>query len=195
MNEITGEPSNDQFIQPMALKDYVVLVSDALPADFMQELINAAEEDGNWTAGTIRRSDLDPEVRACDVMTMSDGMGASLQRHRTALLRFIRQCGQLYVDRFPWFNGEGLENPQLIRYGVDQFYREHVDHGHLSRKLSVSITLNDGYQGGEFSLFQGRLKLSTKPGDVLMFPSNFLFPHSVEPIYEGTRYAVVTWLR
>jgi hypothetical protein len=26
-----------------------------------------------------------------------------------------------------------------------------------------------------------------------MFPSNFLYPHSVLPVTEGTRYSIVTW--
>ena len=31
-------------------------------------------------------------------------------------------------------------------------------------------------------------------GDVLMFPSTFLYPHRVEPVIEGTRYSYVSWI-
>lgn len=193
--EATGGQHSEQVMQPLALKDYVVLVSDALPADFMRELIDSAEADGAWLPGTIQGvNGVNPDIRACDVVSMDNTVAPSLRSHRDALLRVMLQCGRLYTDRFPKLFGSEVESPQLIRYGVDQFYREHVDHGHGSRKLSLSITLNDDYVGGQISLFQGRLKLSTKAGDVVMFPSNFLFPHSVEPVTEGTRYAAVTWL-
>ena len=30
-------------------------------------------------------------------------------------------------------------------------------------------------------------------GDLIMFPSNFLYPHQVSPIKKGIRYSVVAW--
>ena len=32
-------------------------------------------------------------------------------------------------------------------------------------------------------------------GDVIIFPSNFMYPHTVKPITSGKRYVVVTWFR
>jgi len=37
-----------------------------------------------------------------------------------------------------------------------------------------------------------RLKLSK--GSIVFFPSNFMYPHSIEPITKGTRYSIVAWL-
>ena len=39
---------------------------------------------------------------------------------------------------------------------------------------------------------QGK-KLDFKKGDVLIFPSNFLFPHEVKPVKKGTRYSAISW--
>ena len=33
-----------------------------------------------------------------------------------------------------------------------------------------------------------------KGGDILIFPSNFMYPHKVEPVIEGTRYSYISWL-
>ena len=38
-----------------------------------------------------------------------------------------------------------------------------------------------------------RLKLNT--GSIVFFPSNFMYPHSIEPITKGTRYSIVAWLQ
>ena len=38
-----------------------------------------------------------------------------------------------------------------------------------------------------------RLKLSA--GSIVFFPSNFMYPHSIEPITKGTRYSIVAWLQ
>mgnify|MGYP001213588018 CR=1 FL=1 len=32
-----------------------------------------------------------------------------------------------------------------------------------------------------------------KKGDVVIFPSNFMYPHRVEKVTKGTRYSFVTW--
>ena len=34
----------------------------------------------------------------------------------------------------------------------------------------------------------------THPGRLVMWPSNFMYPHSVSPVTKGTRYAIVSWL-
>jgi predicted 2-oxoglutarate/Fe(II)-dependent dioxygenase YbiX len=32
-----------------------------------------------------------------------------------------------------------------------------------------------------------------KAGQLMVFPSNFLFPHKVETVTEGTRYSFASW--
>jgi predicted 2-oxoglutarate/Fe(II)-dependent dioxygenase YbiX len=38
-----------------------------------------------------------------------------------------------------------------------------------------------------------RLKLDK--GSIVFFPSNFMYPHMIEPITKGTRYSIVAWLQ
>ena len=40
----------------------------------------------------------------------------------------------------------------------------------------------------------GYKKIDTKKGDLLIFPSNFLYPHEVEPVTKGVRYSYVSWI-
>ena len=58
--------------------------------------------------------------------------------------------------------------------------------------LSIVGLLNDDFEGGEFVMFDD-MKFDLKKGDVLVFPSNFLYPHKVDKVTKGVRYAYVSW--
>ena len=36
-------------------------------------------------------------------------------------------------------------------------------------------------------------EIKLKTGDILMFPSNFMYPHEVTECTKGTRYSFVSW--
>jgi predicted 2-oxoglutarate/Fe(II)-dependent dioxygenase YbiX len=59
--------------------------------------------------------------------------------------------------------------------------------------LSVVGLLNDDFKGGEFVMFRD-VEIKLKRGDLLIFPSNFVYPHRVDPVTEGTRYSFVSWV-
>jgi len=88
----------------------------------------------------------------------------------------------------------------LLKYSVGGRYEVHTDHYTNSpRHLSIIMNLNDNYEGGDL-IFTAqnkeeikRLKLSE--GSIVFFPSNFMYPHSIEPITKGTRYSIVAWLQ
>ena len=77
--------------------------------------------------------------------------------------------------------------------------REHYDHihdlfdGHLKGIpiLSIVALFNDDYEGGQFMIRGGEVKLT--PGDILVFPSNFMYPHQVKDITKGVRFSFVSW--
>ena len=58
--------------------------------------------------------------------------------------------------------------------------------------LSIIGLLNDDYKGGELIMFND-YEIKLKEGDVLLFPSSFLYPHLVKPITKGIRYSLVSW--
>jgi predicted 2-oxoglutarate/Fe(II)-dependent dioxygenase YbiX len=59
--------------------------------------------------------------------------------------------------------------------------------------LSVLGVLNEDYTGGEFVMFQDE-RIELKTGDLMIFPSSFLYPHKVNPVIEGVRYSFVSWV-
>jgi hypothetical protein len=58
--------------------------------------------------------------------------------------------------------------------------------------LTILGALNSDYEGGELILFDDHT-INMEKGDVVIFPSNFMYPHRVEKVTKGTRYSFVTW--
>ena len=53
---------------------------------------------------------------------------------------------------------------------------------------SIIGVLNDDYEGGEL-IFWNQHHVPLKKGQVAVFPSVFLFPHSVNAVIRGVRYS------
>ena len=106
-----------------------------------------------------------------------------------------------YID-MPWFDTwQGYTAVRFNEYQENKKMALHADHIHSmfdgERKgipiLSVLGALNDDYEGGELILFDD-YKIDFKKGDVLIFPSLFLYPHKVEPVTKGVRYSYISWV-
>ena len=54
------------------------------------------------------------------------------------------------------------------------------------------VHLNDDYEGGDFIMWETE-KIELPQGSIMIFPSNFMYPHKVTPVTEGTRYSYVSW--
>ena len=59
--------------------------------------------------------------------------------------------------------------------------------------LTVIGLLNDDFKGGDFIIFENK-KIKLKKGDLIIFPSTFLYPHGVNLIKNGIRYSFVSWV-
>jgi predicted 2-oxoglutarate/Fe(II)-dependent dioxygenase YbiX len=101
-----------------------------------------------------------------------------------------------------YFNGwQGFTHIRFNRYREGKTMAKHCDHIHDmfdgERKgiptLSIVGFLNDDYEGGEFIMFDD-MEIKLKQGDVLIFPSNFMYPHKVNPVTKGIRDSFVSWV-
>jgi Rps23 Pro-64 3,4-dihydroxylase Tpa1-like proline 4-hydroxylase len=85
---------------------------------------------------------------------------------------------------------------QLLTYPKGNFYKTHIDHFRSSpRTLSIVFLVNDNYEGGElcFELFNETIKIPKKQNSLIIWPSNFQYPHKVLPVSKGERYSIVSW--
>ena len=119
-----------------------------------------------------------------------------IQELHSTILEYIESF------KFNWFSGwVGYSVLKFIRYSPGQTMLNHCDHIHDMfdgvRKgipiLSIIGILNDDYEGSELIMFEDK-KIDTKKGDLLIFPSNFLYPHEITPVTKGVRYSYVSWV-
>ena len=88
---------------------------------------------------------------------------------------------------------------RLNRYHTGGYMSLHSDNIHHSHgqqygypQATCLLFLNDDFKGGQFIVSE--LHLNINKGDALIFPSNFMFPHEVKKVTQGTRWSIVSWL-
>ncbi len=132
--------------------------------------------------------------------------------YKNKVLSAIQQSWMMYMMSLPSLLGY-QETPmfnminawsgiRLNRYNIGTMMRTHIDHidSLFDGKnrgipiLSVVGALNDcsEYEGGTLK-FWDNYEVPLKKGEIVMFPSCFMYPHGVEEIRKGTRYTFVCW--
>tara|TARA_B100000749_G_C18393805_1_gene451509 strand:+ start:48 stop:596 length:549 start_codon:yes stop_codon:yes gene_type:complete len=112
----------------------------------------------------------------------------------------IEKLYAYYKIKFPLMASNKINQIDLLKYSAGGKYNVHTDHFSTSaRHLSIIMNLNDNYEGGDLIFTDQKKKeikrLKPGKGSIVFFPSNFMFPHSIEPITKGTRYSIVSWLQ
>lgn len=87
------------------------------------------------------------------------------------------------------------ESMNFVKYGPGQHFQEHHDHGYSYNCVVSAVGYpNDDYEGGELYFRLQNLSVKPKAGDLYLFPSNYMYPHSAQPVKSGTKYSIVTML-
>ena len=112
----------------------------------------------------------------------------------------IEKLHLFYKVKFPKIDNTKTNQIDILKYKIGGQYKYHVDtYTDFTRSLSVIMNLNNNYEGGDLvfgdqkNFEVKRLKLDK--GSIVFFPSNFMYPHGIEPITKGTRYSIVSWLQ
>ena len=87
---------------------------------------------------------------------------------------------------------------EILKYENTGFYTWHVDHfATIPRTMSCILLLNNDYEGGNLCFRNpdgsDEWEVEVKPNRMIIWPSNFLYPHTVKPVTKGKRYSVVAW--
>lgn len=180
------------------LEDYIVVVEDILPNDLCDSILAEYKDSLEWSLASVAGGNR-PDIRSASSIFLSEegswGINPSV---RTKLDAEIQECSKTLLRKYAgMFNHVACSTDsgyELLRYEVGGKYTEHVDHFlHSPRTVSCSMSINDGFEGGEFAFFGGRLKVKAPKGGAVMFPSNFMYPHQIIPVTKGVRYSIITW--
>lgn len=186
---------------PQNLMDYVKVYENHLPADLCKSAVKNLENI-NWKqhqfyfSGTDKFQSFDNELSVSyDSVPEKEKIDKQIW---FAIERYILKDFAGFDD---WFSGwNGYSSVRFNRYDPTTQMKLHCDHIHslFDGKikgvpvLTVLGALNDDYEGGEFMMF-GDHQIDLPAGAVMVFPSNFMFPHEVKPVKSGIRYSYVSW--
>lgn len=152
-----------------------------------------------WMDALVGDSEKMPDYRDCVDCKMSDGHIANIPNQFIDLKNIyletvekLNACLGHYQGMYN-INMQYREAINYVRYKEGQHFQVHSDHGFsYNCTLSSVMYLNDEYEGGE--LWFPYLDITLKPsyGDIVLFPSTFIYAHASKKVISGTKYAAVT---
>jgi len=171
------------------IQDYIKCYTDIIGKELREEIIKSPHD---FKRATVRDGDVS-QARNCYASPLNKKFDDSMYESVGKIL-------QRYQNDFTYFTTglttEDTGYQYLLYKGSEKGeYKSHIDHMDLHpRVLSCSLILNDNYDGGDFSFFNGKHIIKKKVGSAVVFPSNFCFPHAVTPVTNGDRHAIITWI-
>lgn len=185
-----------------SIKSYIQVFKKIVPKSLCDTIIDEYKNSDEWKTGTIGNYSVDENIRDCDSIYISNQVSIDInpstrKKIDEDLFSIVSECLTNYIDlHYTHISNISSDSGySLLRYKTGQFISSHIDaSGRSPRELSLSINLNDNYTGGEFCFFNGEKKFNLKKGDIIVFPSNFMYPHEILPVTSGERYAIITWI-
>jgi Rps23 Pro-64 3,4-dihydroxylase Tpa1-like proline 4-hydroxylase len=184
------------------LKEFIHVIDDVLPKDLCDKILKEYSNSSDWNNAQIgdKNNPVNTDVRNCKIISISskDIIGKNYDYRKqldSEIYDRVSYAVAKYSEIHPDFFIDVDTGYELLRYDEGNFYKKHTDSfKEQQRSISCSIHLNDDYYGGEFAFFDKDLIIRASAGSVVMFPSNFMFPHEIMPVTQGTRYSIITWL-
>jgi alkylated DNA repair dioxygenase AlkB len=184
------------------IEDYVK-VYPSLSKEFCNQIMSELENVNKWTPHTFydeKNNTYSPRSGANELdVTWADI--PSRPKLTQDLWHVIKQyIEDMKSDCFTQWSG--YTKIRFNKYTKDSVMAPHIDHikdmFDGERKgipiLSIVGLLNDDYKGGGFMMYKEEKEIVLKQGDVLIFPSIFMYPHRVDKITEGVRQSFVSWV-
>lgn len=107
-------------------------------------------------------------------------------------VKFLEQKKSFNVELYK----KQLRYPHQIRiwkYNVGQSIHPHTDWGNFAH-ASITLNLNEEYEGGEFAFFNRKHTVKLKRGDAIIFPADCFWVHEILPVTKGSRYSVNSFI-
>jgi len=180
---------------------YRKAISDDLniPQRLEEILKDSDHEYFKWNEATVGYNESMPDYRDCFDLKISTLHLQSLPEKMSELKNVyedvdaaLKKCLADYESRYN-FKMEFMEAINFVKYNPGQHFSVHTDHGFsYICTLSSIVYLNDDYEGGE--LWFPYLEINFKPqkGDIIFFPSTYIYAHGARPVESGTKYSAVT---
>jgi predicted 2-oxoglutarate/Fe(II)-dependent dioxygenase YbiX len=189
----------------MEIKNFVKIYDSVLPLNAVGNLIKYANisefQQTRVGADNNKEGRVDFNIRRTFAKQLSNLSNSLSEVHWFNILHNCFEQGiNNYRSDLKLFHCEykSIFDIEILKYENSGFYTWHVDHfSEIPRTLSCILLLNNDYEGGNLCFKNpdgsGEWEVEIKPNRLIIWPSNFLYPHTVKPLTKGKRYSVVAW--
>jgi len=187
----------------MEIKNFVKIYDEVLPWNTLSNLIRFAnlQKFIETKIGGEEKSRVDFNIRKTYCLSLSNLGNSFSNVHWFNLLQFFfnKNLKQYQLDvNIIDYAYQNIFDIEILKYENTGFYTWHVDHfATVPRTMSCILLLNNDYEGGNLCFRNpdgsGEWEVEVKPNRMIVWPSNFLYPHTVKPVTKGKRYSVVAW--
>lgn len=193
-----------------SLSNYVVKYESAIPKELCDLTIKKLQN-VEWSSKLnfdypnkefdLRYDENDIKINFKTYQTEIINGGVQRENHLTKPFEeIIYDCLDSYIfldndfDSYKkWYN---FTQARFNKYEKDMYMKKHCDHIRTMFDgvwkgipiYSVIGILNSDFEGGQLIFWEDE-EIKLNVGDIVVFPSNFLYPHRVERIRSGIRYS------
>lgn len=210
----------EKFLSPDAkLKDFIKIYENSVDNDLCDLILQEyGPDDPDWQESTIQQPTGEREhlhsFRKTNEIFISNStiLFKNFETRKYIDDELYKSFGKV-VDNYvntvsPYFTISHDSGYALLDYSVGCHFKQHVDllthppdavngfvplQSAFPRRISLSLLLNEDYEGGDLSFFNNTYKIPRQKGTIVLFPSNTLFPHQVAEVTSGHRYSIITW--
>lgn len=179
------------------LEDYIVTFKNALPDDLNRKSLFHFENK------VFKENTFTNPISGNETSLSNNEPWVIHEYNNEELNDFIWNCINEYFKYldFKWFDSwSGFTLPRINKYENNQNMAPHCDRIKSiftgdkkgDPTLSVLGLFDTEFEGGDLIMLEDK-RYNFEPKDVMIFPSNFLYPHHVEPVTAGTRISFVSW--
>ena len=187
----------------MEIKNFVKVYDEVLPWNVLANLIRFANlsKFEETKVGGSKEATTDFNIRRTYGLQLSNTHNSLTNVHWFNLLYFFffKKLNEYKFDlNILDYGLKDIFTIEILKYKNSGFYTWHVDHfADIPRTMSCILLLNNDYEGGNLCFRNpdgtGEWEVEVKPNRMIIWPSIFLYPHTVKPVIKGTRYSVVAW--
>ena len=182
------------------VKDYLKVYDNFLTKEECSNLVEELKST-NWSMHTFYNNVSNQSISHDKELDVSYHSSELAKKTQDKIWHIINDYISIQINS-EWFSSwAGYSQIRFNKYDVNTEMKLHCDHIHSmfdgQRKgipvLSILGALNDDYEGGELVFWESDV-IELKAGSIMVFPSNFLYPHKVKEVTKGTRYSYVSWV-
>lgn len=185
----------------MFITDYIKVYETALPPDLCGEIIKRFDASPTKKDEYDKPDGQDKPVRSYQEITLVKGHAEFLDIQavmmKVAELAALKYQTEMSLRTFPKEIGCETYRIQKFRAGTEDHFHYHVDvanYASARRFLGMVWFLNDVDEGGENYFPHPNVRVKPRQGRLLMYPSTWVYPHTVEPCVSGDSYVITTYL-